>query len=228
MVVESAIAQGLGWIARLARDAFADARVLVLLASYGAAGRIRLTGRRLAQRLARRRPVKGRVEWIAGCPRSELEAFESPEPVVHSETPLSSAIESPRLSLAPPESVLEAPSPLNSSREMGTNLGRRRGNGDRGNWGAGNGDGFGVARFGNGGELVRGVAVKVGDPQFTLIWDTKSVDIDLHVIEPKGDHLYFGHRNGGKGVSSTSTTRGDMVPRTCTGLCARAKEGRRK
>ena len=39
----------------------------------------------------------------------------------------------------------------------------------------------------------------MGDPQFTLIWETKSVDIDLHVMEPKGDHLYFGHRNGKQG-----------------------------
>ena len=62
-----------------------------------------------------------------------------------------------------------------------------------GNPGAGNGDGFGLAKFGNGGETVRGVAVKVGDPQFTLLWDTKA-DIDIHVIEPtvKGD----GHKEG--------------------------------
>ena len=35
---------------------------------------------------------------------------------------------------------------------------------------AGSGDGFGVARFGSGGERINGVSVKVGDPQFTLIW----------------------------------------------------------
>ena len=38
--------------------------------------------------------------------------------------------------------------------------------------GAGDGDGFGLARFGEGGEVIRGVQVKVGDPQFTLIWNT--------------------------------------------------------
>jgi hypothetical protein len=32
-----------------------------------------------------------------------------------------------------------------------------------------------------------------------LIWDTKGVDIDLHVIEPGGDRIYFGHRNGKQG-----------------------------
>lgn len=52
------------------------------------------------------------------------------------------------------------------------------------------GDGFGMARFGNGGEVVQGVKVKVGDPQFTLIWDTRA-DIDLHVIEPGGAEYWW-------------------------------------
>ncbi len=56
---------------------------------------------------------------------------------------------------------------------------------DSNNPGAGDGDGFGLARFGQGGESVRGVAVKVGDPQFTLLWDS-DVDLDLHVVEPGG------------------------------------------
>ena len=56
---------------------------------------------------------------------------------------------------------------------------------DNPNPGAGNGDGFGLAKFGQGGESVRGVEVKVGDPQFTLLWDSEA-DLDLHVIEPGG------------------------------------------
>jgi len=63
------------------------------------------------------------------------------------------------------------------------------------NPGAGDGDGFGLARFGEGGELVRGVEVKVGDPQFTLIWDTNA-DLDLHVIEPGGKEIYWEKPNG--------------------------------
>jgi hypothetical protein len=67
------------------------------------------------------------------------------------------------------------------------------------NPGAGDGDGFGLARFGEGGELVRGVAVKVGDPQFTLIWNTDGVDLDLHVIEPGGKEIYWESPKGEHG-----------------------------
>ncbi|WP_435018856.1 YfaP family protein [Tundrisphaera sp. TA3] len=63
------------------------------------------------------------------------------------------------------------------------------------NPGAGQGDGFGLARFGNGGENIRGVAVKVGDPQFTLLWDSVA-DLDLHVFEPGGSEIYWNSRKG--------------------------------
>jgi hypothetical protein len=66
------------------------------------------------------------------------------------------------------------------------------------NPGAGDGDGFGLARFGQGGELIRGVEVKVGDPQFTLIWDTDA-DLDLHVIEPGGKEIYWEEPKGNQG-----------------------------
>ena len=66
------------------------------------------------------------------------------------------------------------------------------------NPGAGEGDGFGLARFGEGGERIRGVAVKVGDPQFTLLWDTDA-DLDLHVIEPGGKEIYWEDPKGRQG-----------------------------
>jgi len=66
------------------------------------------------------------------------------------------------------------------------------------NPGAGDGDGFGLARFGEGGEVIRGVAVKVGDPQFTLIWNTDA-DLDLHVIEPDGKEIYWEEPKGAQG-----------------------------
>jgi hypothetical protein len=66
------------------------------------------------------------------------------------------------------------------------------------NPGAGDGDGFGLARFGQGGELIQGVEVKVGDPQFTLIWDTDA-DLDLHVIEPGGKEIYWEEPKGKQG-----------------------------
>ncbi len=66
------------------------------------------------------------------------------------------------------------------------------------NPGAGNGDGFGLARFGQGGESVNGVEVKVGDPQFTLLWDSEA-DLDLHVIEPGGKEIYWEDPKGKQG-----------------------------
>jgi hypothetical protein len=66
------------------------------------------------------------------------------------------------------------------------------------NPGAGDGDGFGLAQFGEGGEVIRGVAVKVGDPQFTLIWDSDA-DLDLHVIEPGGKEIYWEEPKGKQG-----------------------------
>jgi hypothetical protein len=70
--------------------------------------------------------------------------------------------------------------------------------GGTGNPGAGQGDGFGLARFGSGGEEVRGVKVKVGDPQFTLLWDSRA-DIDIHVIEPGGKEIFWNDPKGKKG-----------------------------
>jgi hypothetical protein len=67
------------------------------------------------------------------------------------------------------------------------------------NPGAGDGDGFGLARFGDGGEVIRGVQVKVGDPQFTLIWNTDGVDLDLHVLEPGGKEIFWEEPKGKQG-----------------------------
>ena len=64
---------------------------------------------------------------------------------------------------------------------------------------AGKGDGFGVAKFGFGGkESINNVEVKTGNPQFTLIWDSDA-DLDLHVLEPGGSHLYWENRHGANG-----------------------------
>lgn len=67
-----------------------------------------------------------------------------------------------------------------------------------GGGGGGQGEGFGIAKFGNGSENIGGVGVKVGDPQFTLIWDSRA-DLDLHVIEPGGAEIYWEKPMGGKG-----------------------------
>jgi hypothetical protein len=129
----------------------------------------------------------------------ELEALESSDPIVQSTMPLPSEAESARVGPTPSAIALEPAALIRPERDPLRGRGRRLGDGIAGNPGAGSGQGFGVARFGDGGEVIRGVKVKVGDPQLTLIWDTKSVDIDLHVLEPQGDHIYFGHRNGKQG-----------------------------
>ena len=46
--------------------------------------------------------------------------------------------------------------------------------------------------------MIRGVAVKVGDPQFTLLWDSDA-DLDLHVIEPGGKEIYWEEPKGKQG-----------------------------
>ncbi|ADV64052.1 hypothetical protein Isop_3495 [Isosphaera pallida ATCC 43644] len=69
----------------------------------------------------------------------------------------------------------------------------------RGRGSAGGLDGdFGDSLFGDGSETIKGVAVKVGDPQFTLLWDTRT-DIDLHVWEPGGAHIYWNERRSAQG-----------------------------
>jgi len=76
------------------------------------------------------------------------------------------------------------------------------------NPGAGDGDGFGLARFGEGGETIRGVNVKVGDPQFTLLWNNDA-DLDLHVIEPGGKEIFWEEPTGRKGGElDVDNTRG--------------------
>jgi hypothetical protein len=94
--------------------------------------------------------------------------------------------------------VLSTPS-LESALSVGGGVKPSAGGGvANNNPGAGDGDGFGLARFGEGGEVIRGVAVKVGDPQFTLIWDTDA-DLDLHVIEPGGKEIYWESPKGKQG-----------------------------
>jgi hypothetical protein len=59
-------------------------------------------------------------------------------------------------------------------------------------------DEFGPTRFDSGPERVRGVDVKVGNPQFTLVWDSKA-DLDLHVIEPGGKEIFWNDPKGRRG-----------------------------
>lgn len=60
-----------------------------------------------------------------------------------------------------------------------------------------------AAEFPSGGgggstEVVQGVTLQVGDPQFTLVWDSKA-DLDLHVEEPGGTHIWWRNRKSNDG-----------------------------
>jgi len=110
--------------------------------------------------------------------------------------------EAPTPSMDMPDPMLSSIKPLTVEPvqpKLTTLVGSDRASAEGGmknnNPGAGNGDGFGLARFGEGGETVRGVEVKVGDPQFTLIWDTDA-DLDLHVQEPGGKEIYWEEPKG--------------------------------
>ncbi len=63
-------------------------------------------------------------------------------------------------------------------------------------------------------EEIRGVEVRVGDPQFTLVWDSDA-DLDLHVIEPGGKEIFRDDRKGKRGgeldVDSTNGTGPENV-----------------
>jgi len=54
---------------------------------------------------------------------------------------------------------------------------------------------LGVGQFSNQIIVVVGVILGTGDLQVTLTWNT-TVDMDLHVIEPNGTHVFYAARNG--------------------------------
>ena len=58
--------------------------------------------------------------------------------------------------------------------------------------------GFGTTVFGGGMESVNERQIRAGNPQFTLIWDT-AADLDLHVLEPGGKHVYWDQSSGNFG-----------------------------
>jgi uncharacterized protein YfaP (DUF2135 family) len=47
-------------------------------------------------------------------------------------------------------------------------------------------------------QAVRFLRVGTGDIQISVAW-TDSADVDLHVIDPNGEEIYFGHRNAVSG-----------------------------
>lgn len=47
-------------------------------------------------------------------------------------------------------------------------------------------------------QSVRFLRVGTGDIQISVAW-TDSADVDLHVVDPNGERIYFGHRNSASG-----------------------------
>jgi hypothetical protein len=45
-----------------------------------------------------------------------------------------------------------------------------------------------------------------------MSWDTDWTDIDLHVHEPQGEHVYFGHRNSASGGHNSRDFRQGYGP----------------
>jgi hypothetical protein len=134
---------------------------------------------------------------LAGSPHGIPEA-ESLTGGLNTALPMPAAPLEMSASTAPSLSAMEL-TPIEPDLRFGMNRTATGGGGPNDNPGAGDGDGFGLAKFGEGGELVRGVTVKVGDPQFTLIWDKDGVDLDLHVVEPSGKEIYWEELKGAQG-----------------------------
>jgi hypothetical protein len=57
-------------------------------------------------------------------------------------------------------------------------------------------DGSGVGAYAR--QSVRFLQVGSGDIQISVSW-TDSADVDLHVIDPNGEEIYFGHKNAASG-----------------------------
>jgi len=57
-------------------------------------------------------------------------------------------------------------------------------------------DGQGVGAYAR--QQVRFLQVGTGDIQISASW-TDTADVDLHVIDPNGEHIYFGHRDAASG-----------------------------
>jgi len=146
----------------------------------------------------------GDPDGVNGGFSARMGGLDTPAAMPELDGPLVTIAPSPVLEKLTPLELKPDPGRVRTSRV--TDDPEKAGAGDaptaKGKGGGLGGDGFGLARFGHGGdaikERVQGVDVKVGDPQFTLIWDSPA-DLDLHVIEPGGSEIDWVNRNGDRG-----------------------------
>jgi hypothetical protein len=120
------------------------------------------------------------------------------EPLVVTPAPAVTETQSSLTRLATDEPVLDLEDPAKKAQPANRPRGAQVELANPGGGGGGVGNGFGLAKFGDGNETIGGVGVKVGDPQFTLIWDSLA-DIDLHVFEPGGTEIFWEHTHGDQG-----------------------------
>jgi len=182
-----------GMIRGLILSLVLHALLLLCLAFWYFAPKISQAARFDSRLAGSERGVEDGLESLGGL-NTALTTPEAPTPSNDMPDPMLSSIKP--LEIEPPQPKITA--------LVGSDRASAEGGMKNNNPGAGNGDGFGLARFGQGGETVRGVEVKVGDPQFTLIWDTDA-DLDLHVLEPpppgekEGKEIYWEEPKGRQG-----------------------------
>jgi hypothetical protein len=76
---------------------------------------------------------------------------------------------------------------------LSSDLMQRVGGGQSGGGSGGAGPGFGDGSLMEFVDRLQRAGAKTGDVQISLIWDNFN-DLDLHVITPRGENIFFGHR----------------------------------
>ena len=174
------------------------AALLIVLAVMGIAGGF-----------AGPKPIEGAMDplgdpmGLPGGTTLAMGGIDSPTPMPALEGAVVTIAPAPLLEKFTPAELKPDPNQARRKQSRTTDDPDKAGAGDQptnpGKGGGTGGDGFGVARYGSKDgslkERVQGVEVKVGDPQFTLIWDSPA-DLDLHVVEPGGSEIYWVERKG--------------------------------
>ncbi|WP_425616101.1 YfaP family protein [Anatilimnocola sp. NA78] len=155
-------------------------------------------------------PVRGQVELVGTPAEAEPEAFVQmltpAEPVDDLDELLSQAAgdmtdlpDGSDLALQDFNTDITAPGSFDFSRDVIPNgelmqeLGGGAGSGEGGGGSGGLGPGLEIGNMMQFVERLQRAGAKTGDVQISLIWDNFN-DLDLHVITPRNENIFFGHR----------------------------------